>query len=153
MVKMCFFIMCVNSLLCLSSISPTLFLIFMLLQSLLVCVSLWWLTTTSFISYILFLIYVGGLMVIFSYMCSLSSNSMHFPKFNYSFAFVGLPAIMAYKEKTKNTNISYNAFFTKMEFTSMFSLMMISILFLLMVLIIIVKITMKNKGAVRTNKK
>jgi len=53
--------------------NPVTFLFLILINTLLICIIMWWTIKVSWISFILFLIFLGGLIVIFIYITSLAS--------------------------------------------------------------------------------
>nr|AND96260.1 NADH deshydrogenase subunit 6 [Onthophagus gracilipes] len=113
-------------------------------------------------SYILFLIMIGGMLVLFIYMTSVASNEKFFPSMklflftmlmmmiNLSLLLINNPFYMTINNNYKNfeyINLSLNKYFNLPNSMIMFML----ILYLLISLFAIVKITSFKKGSLRSN--
>lgn len=116
---------------------------------------LWLSFNLSFFSYILFLTFVGGILIVFSYICSLASNEIVSFKLNKINFFIGLLLfiILSLEEKININNQIYLSFLNKINQKNFFLIFILRAIFLFIILIIIVKITMKKIGAIRINKK
>nr|ARH54036.1 NADH dehydrogenase subunit 6 [Tomoxia bucephala] len=131
----------------------------LLMQTTLVALLLGNFAPNFWFSYILFLVMVGGMLVLFIYMTSVASNEMF--KTNLKFL-IPMPAIIILmyiniqtpnpnKELIKfSSNLNFNQMITKfMNWPSMMTLALM-IMYLLITLIVIVKITNIKHGPLRT---
>nr|QNE85947.1 NADH dehydrogenase subunit 6 [Calopteryx splendens] len=139
--------------------------IVLMAQTLLICLFTNSLAQNAWFSYILFLVFMGGMLVLFIYLTSVASNEL-FGKKNYK-AIISwvvvmmllLPAMWVL-EPLMLTNSSENAKSMKIEgmvnLTSMFNypynLMTIAVIvYLFLTLIVVVKITESHSGPLRMN--
>uniref|UniRef100_A0AAU6QDL2 NADH-ubiquinone oxidoreductase chain 6 n=1 Tax=Seira pallidipes TaxID=3053390 RepID=A0AAU6QDL2_9HEXA len=141
-----------NSCLMLSS-HPILIMMLVLIQSFFICLFSWISMKMSWISFILFLIFLGGLMILFIYVTSLASNEKFELKSQSNwlmFTFFSMAVIF--------TNLNYS--FIQLNYTFIYSLnlmfsmfMMLIIImvmnYLLFTLIVVVKLTQKFNGPIR----
>nr|YP_009756947.1 NADH dehydrogenase subunit 6 [Lepidocyrtus fimetarius]QIM14975.1 NADH dehydrogenase subunit 6 [Lepidocyrtus fimetarius] len=127
-----------------------------LIQSILMCILVWMLSYTSWFSFTLFLIFVGGLMVLFIYITSLASNEkfeLNFNKMAYPILFIAGLTLMILA--TQTNSFKTNAYMNSMNsLKSMFSMTlmpttMMIMVYLLLTLIIVVKISKKMEGPIR----
>nr|YP_009652405.1 NADH dehydrogenase subunit 6 [Sinella curviseta]QAU56476.1 NADH dehydrogenase subunit 6 [Sinella curviseta] len=136
---------------------PVSILMLILLQTLFICILMFSMLKTSWFSYILFLIFLGGLMVLFVYIVSLASNE----KFSVNFS---LTIILSAAVSFMSFSILYLSFFDKTQ--SLFSnnffeqtMMIFSgtlvaptiliMFYLLYTLIVAVKVSSKLEGPLR----
>jgi len=137
--------------------SPITLLVRILFQTLIICSLGWLITNTRWFAFILFIIYLGGLIVLFIYIVSLASNEKFFSRIeiNHLFLFSLLVAslILIYRKNTPDL------IFLKTNFTSgvflIFSknnikLTLYRILYLLFSLIVIIKICNKYQGPLKS---
>lgn len=127
-----------------------------LIQSILMCILVWILSYTRWFSFTLFLIFVGGLIVLFIYITRLASNEkfeLNFNKIAYPILFItGLTLIIL---ATQTNRFKTNAYMNSINsLKSIFSITLIPttiiiIVYLLLTLIIIVKISKKIEGPIR----
>nr|YP_010372455.1 NADH dehydrogenase subunit 6 [Parantica melaneus]UPA56409.1 NADH dehydrogenase subunit 6 [Parantica melaneus] len=142
-----------------------------LIQTLLLCIISGMIINTYWFSYILFLIFLGGLLVLFIYVSSIASNEMFkFINFNiFIFIFIILFSSIMY-----NLNLKWLIFFFNDEMMNFFSnfmffnnenkinlsklynnntfyLMLMMIIYLYITLIAVVKITNIFFGPLRSN--
>nr|AMW68018.1 NADH dehydrogenase subunit 6 [Negha inflata] len=131
----------------------------LIIQTLLVSLISGMMNNLFWFSYILFIIMIGGMMILFIYMTSLASNE----KFNFSssFFFMNLGILFFMILFILMTySYSFNLFNTNNELSIIFNLnklynlnskniTLISIIYLLITLIIVIKITNKNLGPLR----
>nr|ATN23540.1 NADH dehydrogenase subunit 6 [Pseudocolaspis sp. EMHAU-15071004] len=118
--------------------------------------------STFWFSYILFLVLIGGLLILFIYMTSIASNEKF--KFSTKLVMINLMTIMMsflllknnfdFKMKIKDMNQYMdlmNLSMTNLKyFSPSLTIILISAMaYLLITLIMIVKITKKNKGPIR----
>uniref|UniRef100_A0AAU6PTH1 NADH-ubiquinone oxidoreductase chain 6 n=1 Tax=Homidia sp. TaxID=3054010 RepID=A0AAU6PTH1_9HEXA len=136
---------------------PISILVSILLQTSIICLTLWILTKSSWFSFILFLIFLGGLMVLFVYITSLASNEMF--KINYwDNSILMLTTLMLTLGLTNFT--FFNEMWSNMTFSILNKILMIFsknmilptltiMSYLLFVLIVAVKISSMMEGPVR----
>nr|YP_001798516.1 NADH dehydrogenase subunit 6 [Sminthurus viridis]ABS82051.1 NADH dehydrogenase subunit 6 [Sminthurus viridis] len=137
--------------------NPMMFTVVILLQALFLCMMICFSMNTSWFSYILFLIFLGGLMIIFSYVCSLASNeSINIqiqPVSISSMALVSTLILLNGSEiNLSMLNDSVQTIF-KMMSKLMVTPSIVSMFYLLITLIVIVKISFKKMGSLRSSKK
>nr|YP_010284002.1 NADH dehydrogenase subunit 6 [Conopomorpha sinensis]UIF93867.1 NADH dehydrogenase subunit 6 [Conopomorpha sinensis] len=145
-----------------------------LIQTLLLCLISGMMINTYWFSYILFLTFMGGLLVLFIYVSSITSNELFFKSYYmilYFFIMI-MSSIIMYmymKSNLKWMNFSFNYemnekyymfyFFnnenkinlTKLYNNQTFMLMMILIIYLFITLVAVVKITNIFYGPLRSN--
>nr|YP_009500698.1 NADH dehydrogenase subunit 6 [Anoeconeossa unicornuta]AWU48841.1 NADH dehydrogenase subunit 6 [Anoeconeossa unicornuta] len=139
-----------------SVLHPLTFGMLILIQSILICVISRMITSSSWIAMTLFLIMVGGLMIIFIYMTSICSNEIfHKTKKIHLQVFSILPLGFA-SMKTNNTFNDYliNMDIFNKEFFKFFLPLNIqssifSFIYLIFVLLIVVSLMEINKGPLR----
>nr|AND96497.1 NADH deshydrogenase subunit 6 [Onthophagus nr. babirussa] len=132
----------------------------LLIQTINLSLFMGYLNLNYWYSYILFLIMIGGMLVLFIYMTSVASNEKFSPSiklfmFLMFMLFIYLSLIMIdpfYMSINNNYmeikhNLSLNKYFNFPNLTIMFMLIM----YLLVSLLIIVKITSFKKGSLRSN--
>nr|WBK02755.1 NADH dehydrogenase subunit 6 [Negha inflata] len=131
----------------------------LIIQTLLISLISGMMNNLFWFSYILFIIMIGGMMILFIYMTSLASNE----KFNFSssFFFMNLSILFLMILFIMMTySFSFNLFNMNNEMSIIFNLnklynlnskniTLISIIYLLITLIIVIKITNKNLGPLR----
>nr|YP_010326892.1 NADH dehydrogenase subunit 6 [Tiracola aureata]UNP54141.1 NADH dehydrogenase subunit 6 [Tiracola aureata] len=145
-----------------------------LIQTLLTCLMTGMLIKTYWFSYILFLTFLGGLLVLFIYVSSIASNEMFKPMINFKkltfFLFVFIYLIFnIYMNNISWLNLSMNSdmdnFFNLMLFfnnenkinlsklynSQTFLIMMMLVIYLFITLIAIVKITNIFYGPIRSS--
>lgn len=124
-----------------------------ILQTLLLCVILWIINNTSWFSFILFLVFLGGLLVLFVYICRLASNEYFKTKFRTKSTFIISATILflSYINFTEQ-ELSSNTFIFKIITLSSYQPVLISIFYLLLTLIVIVKITNNKNTPLRITK-
>nr|YP_003162730.1 NADH dehydrogenase subunit 6 [Neopanorpa pulchra]ACH87055.1 NADH dehydrogenase subunit 6 [Neopanorpa pulchra]AFU51398.1 NADH dehydrogenase subunit 6 [Neopanorpa pulchra] len=143
----------------------------LLIQTLIICLTMGLITKTFWFSYILFLVFLGGMLVLFIYMTSLASNEMFSLSFKLIFSFLMFFLMIMFISLLLDKNLILSTFFnfdmnnfmesfmlktnenslnlTKLynQPTSMITLMLIN--YLLLTLIVIVKITNIFYGPLR----
>nr|YP_010729234.1 NADH dehydrogenase subunit 6 [Luciola kagiana] len=140
----------------------------LLMQTLLIAMWTGFLSMNFWYSYILFIVMVGGMLILFIYMTSVASNE----KFSYSkilsttmIIFTIMSMLMLMKDQFYSSLNSYNMEMTNLKSKLLFKLslnkfymfpmMLISlsvIIYLLIALIAVVKITNLKSGPLRKNK-
>lgn len=135
---------------------PIIFIRTILIQTILICILIWWIIRTTWFSYILFLIFLGGLIVLFIYVTRLASNE----KFNFninlsiniSIALLFIILIISFYFKHQERILFI--FNLKINLKEMFNyynavVLLLTIIYLLLTLIVVVKIISKNNIPVR----
>nr|YP_010040754.1 NADH dehydrogenase subunit 6 [Basilepta fulvipes]QOZ40932.1 NADH dehydrogenase subunit 6 [Basilepta fulvipes] len=131
-----------------------------LMLTILISLTTGMMNSTFWFSYILFLVLIGGLLILFVYMTSIASNEKF--KFSPTIFMINLTILMSYlytnqmdsKMKIKDMNYfmdSMNLSMTNLKyFSPALTIILISaMMYLLIALIMIVKITKKEKGPIR----
>nr|NP_542488.1 NADH dehydrogenase subunit 6 [Thyropygus sp. DVL-2001]AAL18222.1 NADH dehydrogenase subunit 6 [Thyropygus sp. DVL-2001] len=111
-----------------------------------------WLTLKySWLAYILFLIFLGALLVLFIYISTLAPNEKFMKMSLYPFILFPLTLIMPNQPSAKDSNIIETDFIPSMKIFSMSLLLMtlFMALYLFLTLLIISKITMFKEGPLR----
>uniref|UniRef100_UPI00315C90AE NADH dehydrogenase subunit 6 n=1 Tax=Dicyrtomina ornata TaxID=1113191 RepID=UPI00315C90AE len=141
------------SLIFMSLSHPMLLMANIILQTFFICLLVWMINTTSWFSYILFLIFLGGLMVLFIYICSLASNESFKLKLNMKIIAPGV-ILMAVVSSQFNApqEMSMALNFYKMMTETTMTPTLVSMFYLLITLIVVVKITSNKMGPVRSTK-
>nr|YP_009561704.1 NADH dehydrogenase subunit 6 [Hydrillodes lentalis]QAT19944.1 NADH dehydrogenase subunit 6 [Hydrillodes lentalis] len=143
-----------------------------LIQTMLVCLISGMLIKTYWFSYILFLTFMGGILVLFIYVCSIASNELFKPSFNMKliflisfFFFILIFLIFNYNLFWMNLSINsdmdnylINMFInnenkinlTKLYNNQTFMIMLMLIIYLFITLISVVKITNIFYGPIRS---
>lgn len=128
------------------------------LQAFLVCLVLWLILSNAWFSFILFLVFIGGLIVLFIYVSSLASNEKISLDNPWKPSTVTLPLIIItiitiiffnnqiLKESSLNTGMGI---VYKIYSPNIISITSLTILYLLLTLIIIVKIITLKEGPIR----
>nr|YP_009350361.1 NADH dehydrogenase subunit 6 [Amitermes capito]AQP26885.1 NADH dehydrogenase subunit 6 [Amitermes capito] len=132
----------------------------LLIQTALVCLISGTMYSSFWFSYILFMIMIGGMLVLFMYMTSLASNEMFSPSNKMMMATLMLLPILMYMMPTVTNNKEMNPHGTMMEneilttTTVMYNQMMgtmttLLVLYMLLTLIVVVNIINVSKGPLR----
>nr|QZK21802.1 NADH dehydrogenase subunit 6 [Drepanotermes sp. QLD_043]QZK21880.1 NADH dehydrogenase subunit 6 [Drepanotermes sp. QLD_069] len=132
----------------------------LLIQTTMVCLISGTMYSSFWFSYILFMIMIGGMLVLFMYMTSLASNEMFSPSNKMLMATTMLLPILMYMMPTVTNNKEMNTHSTMMEneilttTTVMYNQMMgtmttLLVLYMLLTLIVVVNIINVSKGPLR----
>nr|QZK21412.1 NADH dehydrogenase subunit 6 [Drepanotermes sp. ANIC 0159]QZK21490.1 NADH dehydrogenase subunit 6 [Drepanotermes sp. ANIC 0590]QZK22231.1 NADH dehydrogenase subunit 6 [Drepanotermes sp. WA_028] len=132
----------------------------LLIQTTMVCLISGTMYSSFWFSYILFMIMIGGMLVLFMYMTSLASNEMFSPSNKMFMATMTLLPILMYMMPTVTNNKEMNTHSTMMEneilttTTVMYNQMMgtmttLLVLYMLLTLIVVVNIINVSKGPLR----
>jgi len=139
---------------------PIAIIIIIVAQTFILCVSIWLFLRTGWFSYIIFLIYLGGLIVLFIYISRLAFNE----KFNiidkelsaqFIFSAVILITLISLSAEIKTfkpIKIEINEFIFKIFSFSSTLLTTLTIIYLIITLIVVVKITAQFFGPLRTKR-
>nr|YP_009139392.1 NADH dehydrogenase subunit 6 [Callimorpha dominula]AKF78258.1 NADH dehydrogenase subunit 6 [Callimorpha dominula] len=145
-----------------------------LFQTLMICMISGMLIKTYWFSYVLLLTFLGGLLVLFIYVCSIASNELFKPSFNMKMIFMFLLFIMIllqffYKNNLFWLNLSFNSdmnnFYSlnlfinnenkinlsKLYNNQTFLIMLMLMIYLFITLITVVKITNIFYGPLRSS--
>nr|UZA61297.1 NADH dehydrogenase subunit 6 [Rhynchothorax sp. JZ-2022] len=131
--------------------SPLMLVMLILTQTILVSAMIYYSQLYFWIPYILILIFLGGMLVIFIYIASLSSNDKLIFKINGMMLFSALILFMAYMNFQNNyiTNFEKMELMDSMYLNNKMITTLLMALFLMITLFIIVKISNLNKGPLR----
>nr|QZK21386.1 NADH dehydrogenase subunit 6 [Amitermes sp. ANIC 0137]QZK21477.1 NADH dehydrogenase subunit 6 [Amitermes sp. ANIC 0463] len=132
----------------------------LLIQTTMVCLISGTMYSSFWFSYILFMIMIGGMLVLFMYMTSLASNEMFSPSNKMLMATLTLLPILMYMMPTVTNNKEMMTHSTMMEneilttTTVMYNQMMgtmttLLVLYMLLTLIVVVNIINVSKGPLR----
>nr|AIY61643.1 NADH dehydrogenase subunit 6 [Nasutitermes nr. perparvus TB-2014] len=132
----------------------------LLMQTTLVCLISGTMYNSFWFSYILFMIMIGGMLVLFMYMTSLASNEMFSPSNKMMMASAIILPILMYLMPTPTNNKEMNTHNTMMEnditttTTVMYNQMMgtmttMLVIYMLLTLIVVVNIINVSKGPLR----
>nr|QZK21373.1 NADH dehydrogenase subunit 6 [Amitermes sp. ANIC 0105] len=132
----------------------------LLIQTTMVCLISGTMYSSFWFSYILFMIMIGGMLVLFMYMTSLASNEMFSPSNKMLMATLMLLPMLMYTMPTVTNNKEMNVHSTMMEneilttTTVMYNQMMgtmttLLVLYMLLTLIVVVNIINVSKGPLR----
>nr|QZK22010.1 NADH dehydrogenase subunit 6 [Amitermes laurensis] len=132
----------------------------LLTQTTMVCLISGTMYSSFWFSYILFMIMIGGMLVLFMYMTSLASNEMFSPSNKMLMAMLTLLPILMYTMPTVTNNKEMKVYDTMMEneilttTTVMYNQMMgtmttLLVLYMLLTLIVVVNIINVSKGPLR----
>nr|AVE15505.1 NADH dehydrogenase subunit 6 [Parablepharis kuhlii asiatica] len=136
----------------------------LLLQTIFICLISGFMSYTFWFSYILILIYLGGMLVLFMYVTSLASNEMFFYSNKIIIAIITLPIILSYiyyfnlkyymnlyenMENSLMLNFITNNSLLKMYNQPMNMMTVLIVAYLFLTLIAVVKIININKGPLR----
>nr|UKM30535.1 NADH dehydrogenase subunit 6 [Acisoma panorpoides] len=136
--------------------------IMLLLQTLMLCVLISLMSYNSWFSYILFLVFLGGMLVLFIYMTSIASNelfkkSLYIPIIMY-LMIIMLVSLMLMMDPSLSikmiTESTINSETSKMIMTPLYNnpsslITIFMVLYLFLTLIVVVSITSFNKGPLR----
>nr|AQP28102.1 NADH dehydrogenase subunit 6 [Neocapritermes taracua] len=132
----------------------------LLIQTTMVCIISGTMYSSFWFSYILFMIMIGGMLVLFMYMTSLASNEMFSPSNKMMMTTLMLMPILTYMMPTVTNNKEMNEYNMMMEneitttTTVMYNQMMgtmttLLVLYMLLTLIVVVNIINVSKGPLR----
>nr|YP_009351752.1 NADH dehydrogenase subunit 6 [Noditermes cristifrons]AQP30543.1 NADH dehydrogenase subunit 6 [Noditermes cristifrons] len=132
----------------------------LLIQTTTVCLISGTMYSSFWFSYILFMIMIGGMLVLFMYMTSLASNEMFSPSNKMLMTMLMMLPLLMYLMPTTTNNKEMNVHETMMESeittttTVMYNQMMgtmttLLVLYMLMTLIVVVNIINVSKGPLR----
>nr|AIY62059.1 NADH dehydrogenase subunit 6 [Syntermes spinosus] len=132
----------------------------LLMQTTMVCLISGTMYSSFWFSYILFMIMIGGMLVLFMYMTSLASNEMFSPSNKMMMTTLTLLPLMLYTMPTMTNNKEMNEYesMTENEITTtttvMYNQMMgtmttMLVLYMLLTLIVVVNIINVTKGPLR----
>nr|YP_010585936.1 NADH dehydrogenase subunit 6 [Maesaipsyche stengeli]UZZ43659.1 NADH dehydrogenase subunit 6 [Maesaipsyche stengeli] len=152
-----------NSLIMLSIKSPLPLGMMLMFQTLLICFSINMMINMYWISYIMYLIMLGGLLILLMYMCSIASNEMINPlksliiflfmfmsMFFIFFFFLNHPITNSFNLNLENFMINENTILINKIYNKFtFKLSMMLIIYMLIILSVVSKLTNSNQGPLR----
>lgn len=152
-----FYIITILRLLLIFCSHPVALLSLILLQTFTICLNLWTLMKTTWFAYILFLIFLGGLIILFVYVVRLASNEKFEPEYyNFivfliiSLAFILILWAGFYFIKINfNFNLNLHSYISIIISKNLFYPTIIIIIYLLYTLIVAVKVSSKLEGPLR----
>jgi NADH-ubiquinone oxidoreductase chain 6 len=138
--------------------NPITMVIIIVVQSLLICLILFMNMSVSWYSYILFLIFIGGLIVLFIYICRIASNEIFSRgtrniKLMLLITIVILLSIFSPRIEINILNVGKVWIIYKIIESINIILIVLAIFFLLFTLIVVVKISNLKLGPIRAFKK
>jgi len=136
---------------------PVLLILFILSQTIFICMIAWFKLKIRWFSYILFLIFLGGLIVLFVYITRLASNELIFIRiYSYAQAFILNLTIISiailYLNQQPLIYLSNTIIIKTFNFIyswNSIGLIILTIIYLLLTLIIVVKISNKFEGPIK----
>nr|YP_001798477.1 NADH dehydrogenase subunit 6 [Cryptopygus antarcticus]ABS57575.1 NADH dehydrogenase subunit 6 [Cryptopygus antarcticus] len=156
-IKLMFISSVFSSMMIMSSSHPVAIMAYILMQTIIVCLMAWMFLKTSWFSFILFLVFLGGLMVLFIYITSLASNEMIKLNLNNMlltlFTTVGVVMIMmSYLNHQMELKMDLlnqtKTFFNMYSFESL-TMTGLAMIYLLLTLIVVVKISNKFNAPIK----
>nr|YP_001798503.1 NADH dehydrogenase subunit 6 [Friesea antarctica]ABS57601.1 NADH dehydrogenase subunit 6 [Friesea antarctica] len=140
--------------------APILMLAIILIQALMICLMVKSFSSISWYSFILFLVFVGGLMILFIYIVSLASNNNLTISMNKPLIFTLFSSLMIFSLSvmmtSKNNTLSGPTLMeTKLWLFKMYSMtslptILMVMLYLLLTLMITVSLVLKKSGPLRS---
>nr|YP_009364252.1 NADH dehydrogenase subunit 6 [Anaulaciulus koreanus]ARF02895.1 NADH dehydrogenase subunit 6 [Anaulaciulus koreanus] len=153
MVKFMYLLLILSSTLFLQSLHPIAMLMIILFTTMLVVISIVFSLQTSWLSYILFMVMLGGLLILFIYITTLTPNSKMIMINYYSILLFFLLIFSQKANSMKDNNMNYSSIdllsIMKMFHPSLLLMTIAISIYLLISLFVIVYITQYNKGALR----
>lgn len=136
---------------------PVIIVVIIRIQSLTISIAIAYSSSSAWFSLILFLVFIGGLIVLFVYISSLASNETftqknYFLNLNLIFLFISALIILIFKEEIfidKRIKINTKELIIKIYSNNNFEITFIIILYLLIVLIVAVTIISIYEGPLR----
>nr|UTY22721.1 NADH dehydrogenase subunit 6 [Hirudo nipponia] len=105
---------------------------------------------SNWFSYMIFLIYVGGMLVIFSYFVALAPNQLARLNMVVTILFVSLLILVWLTNNNMDPYMhKYMSSFYMMYLESYYSVLILLILFLLLMMLVVVKLVSSSKGPLR----
>nr|YP_009327175.1 NADH dehydrogenase subunit 6 [Orthetrum sabina]ANX09999.1 NADH dehydrogenase subunit 6 [Orthetrum sabina] len=156
-------LMILNSLMFSSMMHPMNMGITLLIQTIMMAILMGLMSYSSWFSYILFLVFLGGMLVLFIYMTSIASNEM-FKKSNYMYSIIIMMMIVLSMiimfldpfmfNMNMNDSFMHNTNLPTMVMSPLYNnpislITVFMVLYLLLTLIVIVSLTKFNKGPLR----
>ena len=138
---------------------PVIFISLILLQTVILRISIWITSSCSWFSFILFLIFLGGLIVLFIYITSLASNellthNMHTLNIYSLISITSLWMILFNNKNLERIHHKENNilnFFIDIYSESLINIITLVIVYLLLTLIIAVKISNKKEAPIKSS--
>nr|WNV63777.1 NADH dehydrogenase subunit 6 [Vulcanolepas fijiensis] len=129
-------------------------------QTLIISITIFYLTQFPWFSYTLILIFLGGMLILFMYMSNIASNEMFKPNFKSLLLIPFTTLIMLMSMKTTKQNLSIeskitetnqfiNIMILKPFSTPIFPITLLMATYIILTLLVVVKITKMNQGPLR----
>lgn len=139
------------------SSNPVIILIIILIQTILMCVIIWIIIKTRWFSFILFLIFLGGLMVLFVYVVRLAANEkfeLNLEEIKKLTMWIIIALLVTFLSSFFTKIFEFNSFNLYEQAIIIFSgeimiIILLIIAYLLFTLIVAVKISSKYEGPLR----
>lgn len=138
---------------------PVIIIVLIISQTIILCITVWFFIKTRWFSYILFLIFLGGLIVLFIYITSLASNELIRLKIITLPNSIFIPIILVFfiiinvdfqEFKESGTRFLITKTFNFLYRWNNCILLTTSILYLFLTLVIVVKISNKFEAPLKT---
>lgn len=135
--------------------APIILLLTIIVQTLIICLIIWLSINTRWFAIILFLIFLGGLMVLFIYIVRLASNEIAFIDKTSLVILTSIIIICAtgwviFNEQNLTiSNLVIKKFIKIIISTRFFTLIIITIIYLLITLIVVIKISNKYAAPIK----
>jgi NADH-ubiquinone oxidoreductase chain 6 len=137
------------------SFHPVTLIFFILTQTLVICLLTWTILKIRWFSYILFLVFLGGLIVLFIYITSLASNEKIFFSLKPSLVVLIVSLLLIVIPTSLNRTPEYKYFLSSIKsFYSIYSRPLflptiVAIIYLLFTLIVVVKVASKYEAPIK----
>lgn len=138
---------------------PVIIIVLIISQTIILCITAWFFIKTRWFSYILFLIFLGGLIVLFIYITSLASNELIRLKIVTLPSSIFVPIILVFfiiinvdlqEFKESRTRFLITKTFNFLYRWNNCILLTTSMLYLFLTLVIVVKISNKSEAPLKT---
>jgi NADH-ubiquinone oxidoreductase chain 6 len=136
---------------------PVILTVIILAQTILICLIIWVKLKISWFSYILFLIFLGGLIVLFIYITRLASNELINTKIDFNFVVITVILIFTtffifLKINPQLINSIFETQWKTFSFiysVNIFFIVVVTIIYLLLTLLIVVKLSNKYDAPIK----
>nr|YP_010139434.1 NADH dehydrogenase subunit 6 [Tetraclita kuroshioensis]QQK55100.1 NADH dehydrogenase subunit 6 [Tetraclita kuroshioensis] len=138
---------------------PLAMIFILILQTVLISMFMYSVTQFPWFSYTLILVFLGGMLILFTYMSNIASNEMFKPNLKMLFPLVIAPALSFFLTKPKQSLTPESISLPKEQFSNLtifkpfsFSIMPITLLmacYIILTLLTVVKISKMNQGPLR----
>nr|CTP93717.1 NADH dehydrogenase subunit 6 [Pseudoniphargus gorbeanus] len=153
------------SMMFISSNSPLLLSIIIILQTITIAIMLTLFTVSSWFSFMLLMVYLSGMMIVFIYVSSVASNELFYmDKYNYMFVLMFIPLIIMMMPNMENTQSEVTSTLTmnytsatitktiKLFSKSLYLMTIMLIIYILLTMIMVMKNSSFSTGPLRSHK-